>query len=203
MADNTVPGLGELFGLVSGGVSRSIAQFQRGVSEFLRSVENFNKTMEQMQEITARVNSLLSTIEEPIKAAVPQITRAVNTADTLMEQLSGPIDKVTPGLSRLADTLSAPALTRFPHEFGEFLDAIGDMVAKIKPLSQIAESAGGLFGIRPFASLTGSRGSHAPAPQPSPPPPPPATAAPPKARQSADKRAPAKKTAAKKAPTKR
>jgi hypothetical protein len=149
----------------------------------------------------------LSTIEEPIKAAVPQITRAVNTADTLMEQLSGPIDKVTPGLSRLADTLSAPALTRFPHEFGEFLDAIGDMVAKIKPLSQIAESAGGLFGIRPFASLTGSRGSHAAAPQPSPPPPPPrpapATAAPPKARQPAGKRAPAKKAAAKKAPTKR
>lgn len=180
MADNTVPGLGELIGLVSGGVTRSIGQFQRGVVDFLHAVDNFNKSMQQMQEITARVNSLLGAVEEPIRAAIPQITRAVNTADALMEQLSGPIEKVAPGLSKLGDTLATPALTRLPAELGEFMEAIGDMVAKMRPLSQIAESAGGLFGIRSFTKPTPPKDSPAPEPPP---------------RKPPTKKAPAKKAA--------
>ena len=109
------PGLGDLLGLFGGAnpfgaITKSIGQFQRGVSDFLSAVENFNKTMEQLHGMANRVNGLLDTVEEPIKAFVPQVTRTIKAADAMVEQLSGPIERVAPGLSRLADVLVAPGL---------------------------------------------------------------------------------------------
>ena len=80
MAQSTPPGIGDLLGLFGGAnpfgaITKSIGQFQRGVSDFLTAVENFNKTMEQMHGVAERVNGLLDTVEEPIKALVPQLTR--------------------------------------------------------------------------------------------------------------------------------
>jgi hypothetical protein len=77
---------------------------------------------------------------------------------------------------------------------------LADLAERLQPLGQMAESAGSLFGLRPFASLLGS----------TPPPPAPArreivavpahaTAA----RKSPAKKAPPKKAAAKKTATKK
>ena len=92
MADNSTPGLADLMGLFGNSnplssISKSIAQFQRGVTQFLDSVEKFNETMEELNGVARRVNSLLDTVEEPIKAFVPQITRTIKTADALVDQL--------------------------------------------------------------------------------------------------------------------
>src|SRR4051812_42772835 len=120
MADNTSPGLGDLLGLIGSnnpftGVSRSVAQFQRGGKELLSTLENLNVALDQFNQMAARVNSMLDLVEEPLKAFVPQITRTVRAADELVERLSGPVDAVAPGLSRLADTLSNPALSALPR----------------------------------------------------------------------------------------
>jgi len=56
------------------GAIRSLDQFRKGVDEFLRGVENFNRTMEALNETTHRINVLLAEVEEPIKAAMPQVT---------------------------------------------------------------------------------------------------------------------------------
>ena len=87
MAQNNPPGISDLLGLFGGkpfsAITKSIGQFQRGVSDFLSAVENFNKTMEQMHAMADRVNGLLDTVEEPIKALVPQITRRPSRPPTL------------------------------------------------------------------------------------------------------------------------
>jgi hypothetical protein len=150
MSSNPPPGgIGDLFGLFGGSnpfaaISKSISQFQRGVSDFLSAVENFNKTMQQLHGVAARINDLLDTVEEPVRAFVPQITKTIRATDAMVDQLSGPIERVAPGLSRLADILANPAI------------------------ASIAESAGALFGLR---QLTAARPA-APPPHPAPPPPP-------------------------------
>ena len=123
------------------------------MSDFLSAVENFNKTMEQLHGVAVRVNSLLDTVEEPIRAFVPQVTKTIKTADAMVEQLAGPIERVAPGLAKLADVLSAPALTSFPTDLTEFMEVLSDLARRLQPLGQIAESAGNMFGLR---ALTGS-----------------------------------------------
>jgi ABC-type transporter Mla subunit MlaD len=207
MSQNTPPGIGDLFGLFGGSnpfgaVTKSIGQFQRGVSDFLCAVENFNKTMEQMHIVAVRVNSLLDTVEEPIRAFVPQVSKTIKTADSMVEQLAGPIERVAPGLARLADVLAAPALTSFPTDLTDFMGVLSDLAHRLQPLGQIAESAGSLFGLRALTS-----------PRPSAPvtttategPKPPIAAMPPAAaaKMAPPKKTPAKKTPAKKAPAKK
>ena len=145
--------------------------------------------MEQFNGVAKRVNSLLDTVEEPIKAFVPQITRTIKAADMMVDQLSAPIEKVAPGLSRLADTLSTPALANMPRDLGQFMDVLTDLARRLQPLGQLAESAGSMFGLRPLASLR--TGATRPAP----------IVAPPAPRRAAApaKKAPVKKAAAKKA----
>jgi hypothetical protein len=141
---------------------RSIEQFRKGVDEFLRGVENFNRTMENLNETTERINSLLTEVEQPIRAAIPQVTRTVKTADEMMQVVSGPAMAVAPGLNRLAETLATPAFAQLPNQIGAFSDVLAEVSRRLGPLTQIAESAGGLFGgfrlpgsrIRPLRQAT-------------------------------------------------
>jgi ABC-type transporter Mla subunit MlaD len=149
MPDDRPDPLADLFTLIASplsGTVRSIEQFRKGVDEFLRGVENFNRTMENLNEATERINSLLIEVEQPIRAAIPQVTRTVKTADEMMQAVSGPAMAVAPGLNRLAETLSTPAFAQLPAQIGTFSDVLGEVSRRLGPLTQLAESAGGLFG---------------------------------------------------------
>ena len=182
MADSSPPGLSDLIGLLGSnnpfsGISKSISQFQRGVTQFLDSIEKFNDTMEQLNTVARRVNGLLDAVEEPIKAFVPQVARTIRVADSLVDQLSGPIEKVAPSLTRFAETLANPILLSLPTDIGEFVETLGDLARRLQPLGQLAESAGSMFGLRPLAALrsgVGLRPASPPAPVVAAPPPKPA-----------------------------
>ncbi len=188
-------GLGDLFGLLGGsnplaGIGTTVAMFQKGVYEFLGAVENFNEAMVQLNGIAARVNRLLDDVEPPVRALLPQLTRTIRAADAMAEQLSLPVELVAPGLSRLAEALSSPILAEFPNGLGETLDLLRDVAHRLQPLGQLAESAGGLFGLRPLAALRAGGG------RPGSPPPPPPAAGTPAERAARRRRPPAPPTAA-------
>src|SRR6056297_323669 len=149
MADDRPDPLADLFNLFAAplsGTVRSIEQFRKGVDEFLNGVENFNRTMANLNETSERINSLLIDLEEPLRAAVPQVTRTVRTADEVMQVVSGPAMAVAPGLNRLAETLSTPAFAQLPSQISQFSEVLGEVSNRLGPLTQFAESAGGLFG---------------------------------------------------------
>lgn len=127
---------------------RSFEQLRKGSDELLRGVENFNTTMENLNDTIARVNRILNEFEEPLKAIMPQITRTVKMAEDLSNRLAGPVDQVAPGLSRLADTLNSPMMTSIPTDLGEFMAVINELGRRMTPLAQLAEQAGGMFGLR-------------------------------------------------------
>lgn len=198
MADDRTDPLADLFTLFAtplSGAVRSIEQFRKGVDEFLKGVENFNRTMENLNETTERINVLLAEVEEPIRAAIPQVTRTVKAADQMMQVVSGPAMAVAPGLNQLADTLSTPAFAQLPGQMAQFTELLADMSRRLAPLTTLAESAGGLFG---GFRVPGTRPSAAP-PAPTPPPDPaPAEKKTTATKTAAAKRAPAKKRTASK-----
>lgn len=129
-------------------VIRSFDQLRRGADELINGLENFNRTMRNLNDTAERVNGLLNDFEQPVRTIVPQIVRTVGLAEDLADRVSGPIDQVVPGLTRLADTLNSPVLTTLPSDIGAFVEAINDLVRRLSPLGQMAESASGLFGLR-------------------------------------------------------
>ena len=204
MPDDRPDPLADLFTLFAAplsGTVRSIEQFRKGVDEFLKGVENFNRTMQNLNETSERINSLLTEVEQPIRAAIPQVTRTVKAADEMMQVISGTAMAVAPGLNRLAETLSTPAFAGLPAQIGNFSDVLDEVARRLAPLTHLAESAGGLFG-----------GFRIPGSRPSAPAEPPAVELPPvkkaparrsAAKKPAAKKTPAKKRAAKKQPAKK
>jgi len=196
MADQTgrTDPFSDIISLVAGPIAaviRSFDQLRKGSDELMKGLANFNRTMTTLNDTAERVNGLLNEIEQPVRAIVPQVTRTVKFADDFSSRLSGPLEQVIPGLVKLSDTLNSPVISALPNELTGFVDAINDLVRRLSPLGQIAESAGGLFGLR----LPGmSRGTSTPAA------PPPAVVVPP-ARVT--EQAPAKKLAAKKSAVKK
>src|SRR5688500_6645849 len=157
----------DIISLVAGPIAASIRSFdnlRRGAEELMTGFENFNATMTNLNETAARVNRLLNDFEEPIRAMLPQITRTVKLADDMAKRLSTPIDEVIPGLSRLAQTLDAPVLRTLPTDLSQFVDVFNDLARRMSPLAQMAEQAGGLFGLR----MPGFGASPKPAPAPAP-----------------------------------
>ena len=163
-------------------VIRSFDQLRRGIRRADQGPRELQPTMQNLNVTAERVNSLLNEFEEPVRAILPQVTRTVNLAEDLATRVAGPIDQVVPGLTRLADTLSSPVLTSLPKDLGSFVEAINDLVRRLAPLGQMAESAGGLFGLRLPGMLadrarrgcgTGSADVQEPIEQQAPPPVPP------------------------------
>lgn len=186
----------DLISLVAGPIAavvRSFEQLRRGSDELMKGLENFNATMATLNDTAMRVNRLLNEFEEPVRALMPQVTRTLQTADELTTRLSGPLDQVIPGLSRLAETLDSPVFAALPTDLGSFLDAINELVRRLGPLTQIAESAGGLFGLK----IPGLSRPAAPAAPPAPSPPASEPAATPAPKKSATRKPAAKKAAAK------
>jgi len=90
--------------------------------------------------------------------------------------------------------LSSPGLINLPREIAGFVETLGDLATRLQPLTQMAESAGSLFGLRPLSVLRGGSNKTQPAQAP---------VEEPAAKKAPAKKAPAKKAPAKKAPTKK
>jgi len=191
--------LSQMFSLFAAPLSatvQSFEQFRTGVEQFQRGVENFNRTMENLNETAERINTLLAEVEEPLRAAVPQVTRTVKAADEMMKVVAGPALAVAPGLQVLAETLNNPAMRQMPNQIAQMNDVLSEVTARLAPLGQMAETAGGLFG---GFKLPGFGGGGQPKPAQSEP-----AADPTPAKKTATrKRAAKKSTARKKSPAKK
>jgi hypothetical protein len=148
---------------IAGGI-RTVEQFKRGVEELFRAVDNLNRTMENLNEAASRINRLIGDIEQPVRAMMPQITRSVHAADEITKLLEGPIRVAAPNIEKIVDTLSSPGFSSLPNQLGEFINTIGDVSKRLGPLTQFAESAGGLFGGLRLPGM----GAKPPAPAPQP-----------------------------------
>jgi ABC-type transporter Mla subunit MlaD len=197
----------DIISIVAGPIAaviRSFDQLRRGADELMKGFENFNATMANLNETAERVNRLLNDVEEPVRAMMPQVTRTVKLADEVSKRLAAPLESVIPGLDRLASTLDSPVLRSLPTDLGQFMEVINDLARRMSPLAQIAEQAGGLFGLRipgfnsPSTAATASTNAPTPTTEPRLPTTSATTRPAPAKKAVATKRAPVKKAAARK-----
>ena len=193
---------------IAGGI-RTVEQLRRGADEMIKAFENLNRTMDNLNEAATRINALMAELEGPIKAAMPQLTRTIQTADSITQAMEGPIRKAAPNIVRITDTLSSPGFASLPMQLGDMLQMVGDVSRRLGPLTQLAENAGGLFGGLRIPGMGGSRPSNpTPPPRPQEPvrrltPTPAAVFADPPNKKAPAKRTPPTKATAKKAPAKK
>jgi ABC-type transporter Mla subunit MlaD len=191
---------------LAGGL-RSYEQFRRGIDELFRTIENLNTTMENLNESAARVNRLMADIEEPIRAMIPQLTRTIRTADEVVTTFGSPAMRAAPNISRVVETLSSPAFVTLPNRIEEFSNVISETSRRLGPLTQLLDSAGGLFGIKipgmPSSSSAVSRNADQPSAVKSPQPAKKATARKSTAQKSTAQKSSARKSSAKKAAPKK
>jgi hypothetical protein len=166
MADQNIPGWGDLFALLGNNnpvavMSKSAEQFRTAVTGFIEAVSTFKQTMENLNATTARMNRLLDEIEGPLHILMPQMTAATEQASKVFTMLTGPVERVAPGLAQLAETLNSPVMLELPKRMGEAMDAMAGLPKTLGPLGQMAEVAGGLFG-RGLSPFGGARTSGAP-----------------------------------------
>ena len=180
---------------IAGGL-RTVEQFKRGVDELFRAVDNLNRTMENLNEAASRINRLIGDIEEPVRAMMPQITRSVKAADEITKLMEGPVRVAAPNIEKIVNTLSSPGFSTLPIQLGEFINTIGDVSKRLAPLTQFAESAGGLFGGLRLPGMGAKPVAPRPQPESEPEPSP-------KMKSTSGTKAPVKKPPAKKSATKR
>jgi|KBSSwiStaDraftv2_1062776.scaffolds.fasta_scaffold470544_2 hypothetical protein len=158
----TPPGLGDLFNALGGNnpltaLAKTAEQFRAGVVGFIEAVAAFKQTMDALSTTTVRLNRVLDDLEGPLHVLMPQITATSEQAAKVFAIMSGPVEKMAPGLAQLADTLSSPAIAELPRRLNEAVDVMSALPKTLTPLSQMAEMAGGLFGsgLRSIGGLSG------------------------------------------------
>lgn len=105
-------------------------------SETIQSVSTLNDTMIQMNRMVHRMNSLLDEIEVPIRQVVPLMEVSLNQAKGTMKKVDAVIGQIG----------------SLPGDVAKAVSTLGDLASRLGPLAQFAETAGGLFGIKPSPS---------------------------------------------------
>ncbi len=156
------PGIGDLFAFLGSNnpltaMSKSVEQFRAAVAGFIDAVSTFKQTMESLNSVTTRMGRVLDELEGPLHLLMPQVTAASEQALRVFTLLSGPVERIAPGLGQLAEMLNNPAMTELPRRLNEAMDVMSNLPKTLSPLSQMAEVAGGLFGgVRGLAGLGSS-----------------------------------------------
>jgi hypothetical protein len=149
MSDDNHDGFAEVINLLAaplaGGI-RAVDHFRRGAEELIKAIDNMNRTMENLNDTAVRVNRLIADLEGPIRAMVPQLVRTIETAEQITGALDAPLRAAAPNITTIAEMLSSPGFSTLPDQLGEFMKTLGDMSQRMGPLTQLAETAGGLFG---------------------------------------------------------
>lgn len=102
-------------------------------AEMVQTVSTFNDTMLEMNRMVHRVNSLLDEIEGPVRQVVPLLEISLN-------QAKGTLKKVDTVLGQVGS---------LPGDVAKAVGTLGELASRLGPLAQFAETAGGLFGIKP------------------------------------------------------
>ena len=101
--------------------------------------------MEQLHGVAERVNSLLDTVEGPIRAFVPQVTKTREGRGCHGRAAERPDRQGRPRVVPAGRRAGLAKLTALPTDLSEFMSVLSDLAHRLQPLGQMAESAGGLL----------------------------------------------------------
>lgn len=133
-----LPGVGDILSLLAGAnpvlaLGKVVETVAQVTGEIVKSVATFNDTMSEMNRVAHRVNNLLDDIEGPLREMVPLVQTSVKQARGTLKKVDGVIAQVG----------------SLPSDVAKAVSTLGDLAGRLSPLTQFAEMAGGMFGMKP------------------------------------------------------
>lgn len=116
--------------MAAGKVVETITQV---TGEIVKSISTFNDTMIELNRVAHRVNNLLDDIEAPLREIVPTMQAGVKQARGTLKKVDGVVAQIG----------------SLPTDVTKAVATLGDLAGRLGPLTQFAEMAGGMFGIKP------------------------------------------------------
>ncbi|MFM7756057.1 MAG: hypothetical protein ACKO84_04795 [Actinomycetota bacterium] len=138
-------GVGDLLSLLGGvnplaAAGKALEVVVTMTGELVQSVVTFNDTISEMNKVAHRVNALLDEFEGPVREMVPLL-------EVSLKQAKGTLKRVDAVVGQVGS---------LPADVAKAVGILGDLVGRLGPLAQFAESAGGLFGLRGSSNSPGS-----------------------------------------------
>ena len=132
------PGVGDFLGMLGGAnpmmaFGRALEGAMQLSGEIKKSVLTFNDTITELNKVARRVNAILDEIEGPIKEIIPLVQASAKQAKSTIKKADGVLTQVT----------------TLPAEVTKAIGTLGDLATRLAPLTQFAETAGAMFGIKP------------------------------------------------------
>lgn len=132
-----IPGVSDLLSLLGGtaplmAVGRIVEMVTQMTGEVVKSIATFNDTMTELNRVAHRVNDLLDDLEAPLREIVPAVQAGVKQARGTLKKVDGVVSQV--------GTL--------PADVTKAVATLGDLAGRLGPLTQFAEMAGGMFGMK-------------------------------------------------------
>lgn len=132
-----IPGVSDLLSLLGGAaplmaVGRIVEMVTQMTGEVVKSIATFNDTMTELNRVAHRVNDLLDDLEAPLREIVPAVQAGVKQARGTLKKVDGVVAQV--------GTL--------PADVTKAVATLGDLAGRLGPLTQFAEMAGGMFGMK-------------------------------------------------------
>ncbi len=136
-AHSSIPGVGDILALLAGAnpvmaMGKVVEVVAQVTGEIVKSVATFNDTMSEMNRVAHRVNNLLDDIEGPLREMVPLVQTSVKQARGTLKKVDGVIAQVG----------------SLPADVAKAVSTLGDLAGRLSPLTQFAEMAGGMFGMK-------------------------------------------------------
>ncbi len=170
---------------------------KKAVTGILDTIASLQRAAAALEQLSARMTSLLDDIEAPVRALTPEFERAMGRFQRVADAFEGPIDRLLPGLENAVETFDRMALSQLPENMDQLREQVVTIVEVFAEFPRrmvgLAQLIPGLERLASFRPVVRAPQQAAAKPMPAPAP----------AKKSAVKKSTPKKPAAKKSAAKK
>ncbi len=136
---------------------------KKAVTGILDTIASLQRAAAALEQLSARMTSLLDDIEAPVRAMTPEFERAMGRFQRVADAFEGPIDRLLPGLENAVETFDRMALSQLPENMDQLRDQVVTIVEvfsefprRMAGLAQLVPGLERLTSFRPVPRSTPS-----------------------------------------------
>ena len=129
---------------------------RKAVTGILDTIASLQRAAAALEQLSARITSLLDDVEAPVRALTPEFERAMARFQRVADAFDGPIDRLLPGLENAVDTFDRVALSQLPENMDQLrnqvvtiVEAFSEFPRRMVGLAQLVPGLERLASFRP------------------------------------------------------
>lgn len=101
---------------------------KKAVTGILDTIASLQRAAAALEQLSARMTSLLDDIEAPVRALTPEFERAMGRFQRVADAFEGPIDRLLPGLENAVESFDRMALSQLPENMDQLREQVVTIV---------------------------------------------------------------------------